>query len=158
MTYATTEATDDERSTDLETTLLATGRQVNVRNTQSGSGEVHTVHLTETGTVERCTCKGWKYHQTCYHADSVRSSPLLLSSAKAQVAGTRQVATDGGHVETETDDEHEDRFRLPEDPLHEDEPGTVELSPCPGCSRLTSDSTCGRARCEGTDEIDETPL
>ena len=35
---------------------------------------------------------------------------------------------------------------------------TRDVSPCPGCGSLTADDTCGRDRCEGADEIDETPL
>ena len=35
---------------------------------------------------------------------------------------------------------------------------TRSVSPCPGCGSLTVGDTCGRDRCEGADEIDETPL
>ena len=38
------------------------------------------------------------------------------------------------------------------------EDATRDVSPCPGCGSLTADDTCGRDRCEGADEIDETPL
>ena len=38
------------------------------------------------------------------------------------------------------------------------EDATRDVSPCPGCGSLTVDDTCGRDRCEGADEIDETPL
>ena len=73
---------EDERSTDLETTVCRDGRHINVRNPLSGSGEAHTVHLSESGSVEGCTCKGWKFHETCYHVGTVRQSPLLIASAK----------------------------------------------------------------------------
>lgn len=91
--YTTTEHESDGRSTDLQTTLCDDGRHINVRNTQSGSGNVHTVSIAIDGDVSGCTCDGWTYNQHCYHVDSVRSSPLLLASARSL---SQQVATDGG--------------------------------------------------------------
>jgi hypothetical protein len=145
-------STTDNRSTDLETTLLADGQHINVRNTRSGSGEIHTVHLTENGSVKRCTCKGWVFHETCYHVDTVRNSPILLSSAKVQVAQSQQVATDGGHSE-------DDRFRLPEDPKHVDERDVVDVHGCAACGGYAygSDKFCSD-KCRERGEVDETPL
>lgn len=85
----------DDRRDDLETTLCPDGRHINVRNPRSGSGDVHTVELDGSG-VKGCTCKGWTFHETCYHVDSVRNSPLLLASARAASSTTATVATDGG--------------------------------------------------------------
>lgn len=89
----------DNRSNDLETIVCRDGRHINVRNTLSGSGDVHTVHLNENGSVERCTCKGYVFNQTCYHCDTVENSPIILSSASA-ASQTKPVATDGGQPET----------------------------------------------------------
>ena len=117
MTDDETEAGD--RGKDLETTLCNDGRHVNVRNPLSGSGGIHTVELDAFGVPTGCTCRGWTYNQTCYHVDHVRASPLLLSSARAAAADvTPQVATDGGREQSADDD----RFRLPEDPEHVEEP------------------------------------
>lgn len=150
MTDDETNAVQDERRNDLQTTLCDDGRHVNVRNELSGSGDVHTVSVSESGDVEGCTCRGYTYHRTCYHTDHVRHSPLLTASA--QVLSKAQVVTDGGH-------DIDDRFRLPEDPKHvsEEEYGTVEVSRCKACSKLTTEKFCSD-RCERQGEVDETPL
>ena len=157
--------TDDEintttakKSIALQTTLCANG----VINCSSalGSGDAHSVHVSPNGQIEKCTCKGWTYHGHCYHTDTIRADRSLLSAARATATAARTpVRADGGHVETETDDETEEdpRFLLPTDPDHEPEPSTVELHRCPGCSSLTQHETCGRTRCEGA-EVDDTPL
>lgn len=104
MTDAEPKAVEDERGNDLQTTVCRDGRHINVRNEQSGSGEIHTVHLNENGSVKRCTCKGWVFHKTCYHVDTVRDAPILLSSASVLSAEQSPVpATDGG-TETTTED------------------------------------------------------
>ena len=74
------------------------------------------------------------------------------STPSRQALSKAQVATDGGH-------NIDDRFRLPEDPKHvsEDDVGVVDLSPCPACSKLTSDEFCS-TECERRGETDETPL
>ena len=143
---------DDERCNDLQATLCDDGEHINVRNSVSGSGEVHTVEISNSGEVTGCTCKGFCFNDTCYHVDTVESSPLLLSSARAASASSTTVATDGGH-------ERDDRFRLPEDPKHvsEEERDVVDVSRCEACSKLTTDKFCSD-RCKRRGKIDETPL
>lgn len=65
----------------LETTLCSNG----VINCWSdlGSGKVHSVHLTENGSIDRCTCKGWTHHGYCYHTDAIRANRRLRMAARA---------------------------------------------------------------------------
>ena len=95
-----TEERIDGRHFDLQTTVCPNG-VVNVRNPDSGSGDVHTVHLTDAGTVERCTCPGFTHHGHCYHSDAIESNGRLRAAARA-CTERQTVATDGG-----TDDEPE---------------------------------------------------
>lgn len=115
---ANNNSSHDDRSTDLQTTLCADGRHINVRNPQSGSGEIHTVTVDD-GHAVGCTCKGWTFNRTCYHVDAIEASPLLTSSAQAAAESYSPIATDGGQEkESDEDDSQDDRFRLPEDPKH----------------------------------------
>jgi len=94
-----TEERIDGRHFDLQTTVCANG-VVNVRNPDSGSGDVHTVHLTDAGTVERCTCKGWTHHGHCYHSDAIQANGRLRAAARA-CTDRQTVVTDGGDEEPE---------------------------------------------------------
>jgi len=96
-----TEERIDGRHFDLQTTVCPNG-VVNVRNPDSGSGDVHTVHLTDAGTVERCTCKGFTHHGHCYHSDAIASNGRLRAAARA-CADRQTIATDGGHDEPDDD-------------------------------------------------------
>lgn len=84
-----------ERSNDLQTTVCANGI-VNVRNEQSGSGEIHSVFVGADGDVLRCSCPGHRFNGHCYHADAIEERPLLVASAQAANATYTPVATDGG--------------------------------------------------------------
>jgi hypothetical protein len=164
MTDGSTTTTADEKVSVVEkrarferfsmTVLEGSGSgRINIRNDSYGSeaGEhIYNVRVEGNEAVE-CNCPADEWQSgPCKHRVAVSERPLVLSAAQAQVAGTRQAVTDGGQ-------EQDDRFRLPEDPEHVEERDVVDVSPCPGCSRLTQHDTCGRTRCEGT-EIDETPL
>lgn len=92
----------DSRHFDLEATVCANGK-INVRNSTSGSGDVHTVHIDDGGAVDRCTCKGHTYAGRCYHADAIAANDRLRAVARAVSKGAGADA---------------DRFRLPEDPKH----------------------------------------
>lgn len=81
---------------DLQTTVCKNGK-INVRNPVSGSGDVHTVHLDDTGNVDRCTCKGWTHYQNCYHTDAIRANGQLRSAARA-CTDRQSVMTDGGET------------------------------------------------------------
>ena len=149
----------DDRRTDLQTTLCNDGRHINVRNPQSGSGDVHTVSIATDGDVRGCTCKGWTFNQTCYHVDHVDESPLLLASARSL---SQQVATDGGTDEPLCDD----RFRLPEDPKHvtedeyDDDSGVTDVHGCSTCSGFAhgDNEQCATCRQRNVSPVDETPL
>ena len=151
----------DERSTDLEVTVCRDGRHLNVRNQQSGSGEVHTVTVDD-GHAAECTCKGFKFHDNCYHVDTVEASPLLTSSAQSLAASHSPVMADGGHTEGETCD----RCQTLLGAVHEAHEATVVTTEdeelCPDCA----DARCGKEigfgqcdrdncpYCEDSDETD----
>ena len=126
--------------------------KVNVENVSYGvqakKDHTYTVSV-ESGIPFSCTCSDWTYNNPengCKHMIAVSNAPDVMDKAQPDVA------TDGGH---ETDD----RFRLPEDPKHVAEDDVArDVSPCPGCGNLTTGDTYGKEQCEGTDEIDTTPL
>ena len=143
-------------------TVCANG-VVNVENRNYGDdsgAHTYSVEVVD-GAATGCSCPHATHRGAhCKHQRAVEARPLVVSSASAAGATYAPVATDGGEqlADESGDDVVDDRFRLPEDPEHVSENAVRDVSPCPGCSRLTADDTCGRARCEGADEIDETPL
>jgi len=84
--------TTAKKSIGLQTTLCENG-VINVWS-ERGSGKVHSVHLDETGSIEKCTCKGYKHTGGCYHVDAISQNGSLRSAARA--CTTRKVMTDGG--------------------------------------------------------------
>lgn len=137
----------EQRGIELEITVCQNG-VVNVRNPEYERGHTYSVMLDDDGSVSRCSCKGWKYHQHCYHADEVASRPIIVSSAAAASSTYNPVATDGG-----TDDDHSEDESEPED----SERGTTEVSSCIACTNLTTDDYCSD-ECRRRGPINEEPL
>jgi hypothetical protein len=118
-----------EERTDLQITVCPNG-VVNVRNPEYDRGHTYSVILDDDGSVVRCSCKGWKYHNHCYHADEVESRPLITSSAESLAESYERVASDGG---------------LPAI-THHTEPEEVSGQPysrCEGCGSESVEDSCG---------------
>lgn len=149
----TTNELSGQERTDLEITVCTNG-VVNVHNPESD--RAHSIMLDGEGNAIRCSCKGSKFNDHCYHTSEVESRPLVVASATATGATTgKQVVTDGGCVETSSEDgETADNGKE-----SSYDAGTVEVGGCAACDGFTTggDKSCSET-CRERSEVNDTPL
>jgi len=133
----------------IEYTLTPTGH-INIRS-ELGSGEAHTIHVDDSGSVEKCTCKGFQHTNGCYHEDYVNQNGRLRAAARA-CTERQTVVTDGGT--DEDDDTNPIDDVLPDEWLI-DAPNPTERDdePEPGADVVGSESPDMGRGPSGVDEL-----